>query len=137
MLAVEKHAHMHNLLLVGHCTDSASNALGGLLKLASPSTYTEAGLHSLVFRGMHMIFLFFALILWTYYPTIAYPCWDRSSWTSARNLLNGNVSIVSEELDISGESDNTKLYNVVTIHNLRKLKHLHPGCSIKQADITP
>ena len=32
---------------------------------------------------------------------------------------------------------NTKLYKVATIHNLRKLKHLHPGCSIKQADVTP
>ena len=59
-------------------------------------------------------------------------------------MYNGNISIVSEELDISGESDTTKQYKAVTIHDLRmtlhdlrKLKHLHPGCCIKQADITP
>ena len=30
MLLVEKKAHLHNLPLIGHCTDSASNTLGGL-----------------------------------------------------------------------------------------------------------
>ena len=135
MLTVDKHARKHNLPLVGHCIDSASNALGGLLKLASPSTYAEAGLET-EFIGLRRND-FFAPILCPNYPTIAYPFWDHSSRTSVRNLMNGNISIVSEELDISNKSDNTNLYKVATIHDLRKLKHLHPGCSIKQADITP
>lgn len=39
MLEVEKRARKHNIPLIGHCTDSASNALNALIKLASPSTY--------------------------------------------------------------------------------------------------
>ena len=39
MLEVEKKCH--KLPLVGHCTDSASNALKGLIMLASPSTFNH------------------------------------------------------------------------------------------------
>ena len=39
ILEFERRAAMHSLPLIGHCTDSASNALNGLLFLASPSTY--------------------------------------------------------------------------------------------------
>lgn len=47
--------------------------------------------------------------------------------------MNCNISIVSDQLD----NDNSNLYKVATIHDLRKLKQLQPGCCIKQADITP
>ena len=73
ILIVEKQAHSHNLPLVGHCTDSASNALSGLLKLASPSTYSEAGIE-VTFVGLQRNdYCFFAPMLRPKYPTIAYP----------------------------------------------------------------
>ena len=138
MLLVEKKARLHNLPLIGYCTDSASNALGGLVKFASPSTYAEL---EVTFVGLkRQDFSFYAPMLRPNYPSIAYPCWDHSSRTAVRNLMNGNISIVSEILESdnnSDRSDNTQLYKVATIHDLRKLKHLHPGCAIKQADITP
>lgn len=37
MLEVEQKAKLHNLSIVGHCTDSALNALNALLKLATPT----------------------------------------------------------------------------------------------------
>ena len=40
MLEMEKRAFECKLPQVGHCTDSAANALSGLVKLSSPSTYT-------------------------------------------------------------------------------------------------
>ena len=62
MLIVEKQARSHNLPLVGHCTDSASNALSGLLKFASPSTYSEAGIE-VTFVGLQQTdYCFFAPI---------------------------------------------------------------------------
>ena len=39
MLDVEQKAARYNLSLVGHCTDSASNSLNALLKLATPSQH--------------------------------------------------------------------------------------------------
>ena len=36
-LEVEQRAFTHNLSLIEHCTDSASNALNALLKLATPT----------------------------------------------------------------------------------------------------
>lgn len=41
MMEVEKHSEKHTLPLIGHCTDSASNALNALVKLASPVTYSK------------------------------------------------------------------------------------------------
>ena len=41
MMEVEKHSEFHTLPLIGHCTDSASNALNALVKLASPTTYSN------------------------------------------------------------------------------------------------
>ena len=40
MLEVEKWVTKYDLPLVGHCTDSASNSLSGLMQQASPATYT-------------------------------------------------------------------------------------------------
>ena len=39
MLTVEQKAEKYNLSLVGHCTDSASNALNALLKLATATQH--------------------------------------------------------------------------------------------------
>jgi len=39
MLSVEQKAAKHNLSLVGYCTDSTSNSLNALLKLATPSQH--------------------------------------------------------------------------------------------------
>ena len=112
--------------------------LSGLVKFASPSTYAEL---EVTFVGLkRQDFSLYAPMLRPNYPSIAYPCWDHSSRTAVRNLMNGNISIVSEILESdnnSDRSDKTQLYKVATIHDLRKLKHLHPGCAIKQADITP
>ena len=105
---------MHNLPLVGHCTDSVSNVLGGLLKFASPSTYAEAGLE-ITFIGLQRNdFSFFAPILQPSYPTIAYPCWDHSSRTSVCNLMNGNISIVSDELENQITLNCTRLQQFTT-----------------------
>ena len=93
ILEVDKRSLSHNLPLIGHCTDSAGNALKGLILLASPSTFCFSEVHymGLPIKG----FVFFAPILRSPYPSIAYPCWDHSSRTSVRNLMN-NISIVSE-----------------------------------------
>ena len=39
VLEVERRAFTHNLSIVGHCTDPASNALNALLKLATSANY--------------------------------------------------------------------------------------------------
>ena len=39
MLEVERKAAVHNVSLIGHCTDSDSNSLNALIKLATPSAY--------------------------------------------------------------------------------------------------
>lgn len=48
MLQVEKEAQTLKLPIVGHCTDSASASLSGLVKLASPKTFK-----SLLLLGYH------------------------------------------------------------------------------------
>ena len=73
MILVEKKARLHNLPLIGHCTDSASNALGRLVKFASPSTYAELEVTFVGLKRSH--FACFAPMLRPNYPSIAYPCW--------------------------------------------------------------
>jgi len=41
MLVVEKRAKLYGVSLIDHCTDSASNSLSALIKLASPLTFTK------------------------------------------------------------------------------------------------
>ena len=41
MIHIKEEDFAFQLPLVGHCTDSAANSLSGLVKLASPSTYTK------------------------------------------------------------------------------------------------
>ena len=79
MLEFEKRAAKFNLSLIGHCTDSASNALNGLIFLASPSTYSHAGI-SIKFLGLpRNDYCFFAPFIRSMFPSIAYPCWDHSA----------------------------------------------------------
>lgn len=71
MLEFEKQAPVRNMPLVGHCTNSVSNAL---IFLASPLTYDDLSV-SLVFVGLPCSdYRFFAHFLRQSYPSIAYPC---------------------------------------------------------------
>ena len=84
MMKVEKHSEFHTLPLIGHCTDSASNALNALVKLASPTTYSDLGF-PLKFHGLNMKnFVFFVPFVHSNFPSIAYPCWNHSGRTSIR-----------------------------------------------------
>ena len=137
MLEVEKYAIRHNLPLIGHCTDSAANALKGLVKLATPSTYMDhCPTHSIKFIGLPLPnFVFYAPFLRSEYPSIAYPCWDHSARTVVRNLMNSNITIVCGELTNSG--DGMQCYRTATIHDLRALKNRHAGSIVKHSDINP
>ena len=58
MLEIKKRARKNNIPLIGYCTDSASNSLNALLKLASPSTYSCYEVHFLKdFLGLDLFFL--------------------------------------------------------------------------------
>ena len=73
-MEVEKHSESHALPLIGHGTDSASNALNALVRLASPTTYSKLGF-PLKFLGLNMKnFVFFAPFIRSSFPSIAYPC---------------------------------------------------------------
>lgn len=97
MLEVEKRSY--NLPLIGHCTDSAANALKGLIMLASPHTFTKNLTTEVKYIGLPINgYCFFAPILRPPYPSIAFPCWDHSGRTVVRNLMNQNITIVSEKL---------------------------------------
>ncbi len=135
MLEVESRAEKCSLPLVGHCTDSASNALNALIFLASPSTYELPEL-SLTFLGLPRDdYYFFAPFLRRAYPSIAYPCWDHSSRTVLRNLMNGRLTLACGKL--GGTTDGFQRYRTADIQDLRKLKMRNPSSSIKFADITP
>jgi len=58
MLDVEKRAKLYGVSLVGHCTDSASNLLSALIKLASPLTFTKFS-QQIQFIGLKMKSLYF------------------------------------------------------------------------------
>ena len=67
--------------LVGHCTDSASNALNALIKLASPTAFLCE--LNIKFVGLPcQYFIFYAPVLRYDYTSIAYPCWDHSGRSS-------------------------------------------------------
>ena len=135
ILEFERRAAMHSLPLIGHCTDSASNALNGLLFLASPSTYTLPGI-SIKFLGLpRSDYCFFAPFIRSSFPSIAYPCWDHSARTVLRNLMNNRLTLVCGKLDNTAGFQN---YEIADIQDLRKLKLLHPSSSsIRFGDITP
>ena len=122
MLEVEKHAQAFSLPLIGHCTDSASNALGALVKMSTPATFhmDNAELDPLFLGLPRADFVFCAPFLCPCYPSIAYPCWDHLSRTSIRNLMNANITIVAEILPAN--SSGIQQYQIATIFDLRKLK---------------
>ena len=136
MMEIEKYSKAYNLSLVGHCTDSASNSLNALITLALPKTYKILHLSKgIKFIGLNMKgFVFCAPILRKNYPSIAYPCWDHSSRTSLRNLMNENIKIVAEVLPKS--ADGIKRYSIATIQDLKALKAKQPNIKVRHADIT-
>lgn len=86
MLEVEAKAMAHNLSLIGHCTDSVSNALNAPLKSATPLHFlTNKGI---AFLGLQIKdYILFSPFFRSNFPSIAYACWDHSSRTSLRNLM--------------------------------------------------
>ena len=133
MLECEKWSLTYGLPVVGHCTDSASNALSALIMLASPSTYSNMNKIPM-FIGLSMPdYCFFAPILRPPYPAIAYPCWDHSGRTVIRNLMSENITIVCGILPNGG--DGMQCYQVATIDDLYTLKSRNPNSVVKHSDI--
>lgn len=131
MLTVEQKACRHRLSLVGHCTDSASNALNALLLLATPTRYLVG--QNISFLGLSLPdYFLFSPFLRTAYPSIAYPCWDHSGRTVVRNLMNLNRNIVSEVI----EGPSGKLLSTATVQDLHQLKRVYPSTAVKYGDIT-
>ena len=132
MLEIEEKARKHNVPLIGHCTDSASNVLNALIKLASPGTYACENVHFLGLRRAG--FTFFAPFLKDEYPSIAIPCWDHSSRTSLRNLMNTKLT-----LTVGHNNTDCGIQNaiVATIQDLHLLKKGNPQYPVKYGDITP
>ena len=61
MLEVERKAAAHKVSLIGHCTDSASNSLNALIKLATPSDYLvehKISILGLKFKGYFYLHYF-------------------------------------------------------------------------------
>ena len=135
MMEVEKRAAKYDLPLIGHCTDSASNALKALIKNASPNTYKNLQT-DLKFLGLDADdFVYFAPVLRLGYPCISYPCWDHSSRTSVRNLMNQNIQIVAEVL--IDEKDGFAKYTLASIQDMKTLKCSNSNAKVRYADITP
>lgn len=125
MLEVEKRARKNKLPLIGHCTDSASNALKGLIMLASPSTYEK---FCIQFIGLPISsYRFFSPMLRPPYPSTAYPCWDHSCRTSVRNLMNDKITVVCGVLPSAG--DGLQQYKTATIQDIHTLKLRHPNAT--------
>ena len=134
MMEVEKRASTRGLPLVGHCTDSASNALVALTNLlASPATFLPV-LSSTSFIGLERKdFIFFAPVLRPNFASVSYPCCDHSGRTVVRNLMNDKISIVAGMLPKNG--DGIQQYSIASIQDLKILKHRKPNCTIRHADI--
>ena len=132
MLEIESRARKYNIPLIGHCTDSASNALNALIKLASPNTYNG---ENMCFLGLRRPgFVFFGPFLKDTYPSIAIPCWDHSSRTSLRNLMNTKLTLTAGYITADCGIKNAV---VATIQDLHLLKKNNPSCPVKYGDITP
>lgn len=132
MLEVERRASRHSLSLVGHCTDSASNALNALLKLATPTEYLVDNL-KVSFLGLRRTdFYLFAPFFRSGFPSIAYPCWDHSGRTVLRNLMRRDI--VAE---VSTNASGMYISHAANIQDLRLLKKKHPTSIVKYSDISP
>lgn len=133
MLEVEHKAASHNVSLIGHCTDSASNSLKALIKLATPSDYLvehEISYLGLKLKGYHLFTPFFRK-----YPSIVYACWDHSGRTVLRNLMNLNRTIVAE-IQESSDSTAIECKSIATAQDLHQLKRVFPASVIKYGDIS-
>lgn len=117
MWKIESECALYNTPIIGHSTDSAANALAALIRLNSPSTYYNHMEHvvysSLDFLGLPRDdFMFLAPFLRASYPSIAYPCWDRSGRTAVRNLMNTGINIVAEVLPSMTGACNFQEYRI-------------------------
>ena len=135
MFEVEQKASTHNLSLIGHCTDSASNSLNALLKLATPIQYLLD--HDICFLGLsRKDYFLFAPFFRSGFPSIAYPCWDHSGRTFLRNLMNRERTIVAECTN-SRKPVTLDHKCTASIQDLCHLKQVHPASVVKHGDISP
>ena len=134
MLEVERKAAAHKVSLIGHCTDSASNSLNALIKLATPSDYLVE--HKISFLGLKLKgYFLFAPFFRNNYPSIAYACWDHSGRTVLRNLMNPNRTIIAG-IQESSDSITVKYKGIATVQDLHQLKRVFPDSVIKHGDIS-
>ena len=92
MHTVEQKAEKYK---VGHCTDSASNALNAWLKLATPTQHLVK--QDVSFLGLNeKSFYLFAPFFHSHFPSIAYSFWDHSARTVLCNLINHERTIIAE-----------------------------------------
>ena len=135
MLEVEHKASLHDVSLIGHCTDSASNSLNSLIKLGTPSKYLID--HHLSFIGLQLKgYCLLAPFFRKKYPSIAYACWDHSGRTVLRNLMNRNRTIIAEVQEKDDPLANAIEYkSTASIHDLHHLKRVFPASTIKHGDI--
>ena len=133
MLEVEHKAATHNVSLIGHCTDSASNSLNALIKLTTPSDYLVE--HKISFLGFKLKgYFLFAPFFCNKYPSIAYACWDHSGQTVIRNLMNHNRTIIAE-IQESSVFIAVEYKSIAAVQNLHQLKWVFPASVIKHGDI--
>ena len=124
MFELEKRVFRFNLLLCGHCPDSAGNSLSVLHLLATPSSCSVLAVQPR-FIGLNQAdFIFFAPFLRPGFPSIAYPYWDHSSRTSLKNLMNEKVQIVSGKL--ANKGNGVQQYHIATVHGLQLLNNISP-----------
>lgn len=129
---MEKLALRFNVPLISHCADSPANALSALIKVNSPKSFITL-LPEVQFIGLPLSgFCFFAPFFRTY-PSIAYPCWDHSSRTVLRHLMNKNIVIVSGI--VSNQGDGLQLYQMSSITDLHTLKNRYRNSSVRHFDI--
>ena len=129
-------ALIHDVTLIGHCTDSAANSLNALIKLGTPTKYLvdhHLSFISLQLKGFCLLAPFFR----KKFPSIAYACWDHSGRTVLRNLMNQNRKIIAE---VQGKDDPLitaiEYKNMAMIHDLHHLKRVYPASTIKHGDIS-
>ena len=135
MFECEKWALKYSLPVVGHCTDSASNALSALIMLATPSTYSNLDKVPMFIGLSSHQYRFYAPILRPPYPAIAYPCWDHSGRTVLRTLMNEKITIVCGVLPSTSGVSGIQCYQIATINDLRTLKRRNPNSIVKHSDI--
>ena len=133
MFESENWALNYSLPVIGHCTDSASNALSALIMLATPSTYSHLDKIPMFVGLSNPNFRFYAPILRPPYPAIAYPCWDHSGRTVIRNVMHENITIVCGILPSTGGG--FQCYQIATINDLHILKRRNPNSVVKHSDI--